>query len=65
MPSDAMPKTTSSLLDAQGQVIHQAAEHAQAQAQATGDQIAESIRRQPLTAALVIFGIGYLLGKIT
>ncbi len=60
MPSDT--KTTSStLLDAQGQVIQQAAD----QAQAAGDQIVDSIRRQPLTAALIIFATGYILGKIT
>ncbi len=55
-------KTTSStLLDAQGQVMHQAAD----QAQVAGDRIVDSIRRRPLTAALVIFAAGYILGKIT
>ena len=60
MASDT--KTTSStLLDAQGQVIQEAAY----KFQATGDQIVDSIRRQPLTAALIIFAVGYILGKIT
>ncbi len=60
MASDT--KTTSStLLDAQGQVIQEAAD----KVQATGDQIVDSIRRQPLTAALIIFAVGYILGKIT
>ncbi len=45
------------LLDAEGEAVQRAA--------AQTDQIIESIRRQPVTAALVIFGIGYLLGKIT
>jgi hypothetical protein len=45
------------LLDAQGEAVKSAA--------AQTDQIIDSIRRQPVTAALVIFGIGYLLGKIT
>lgn len=45
------------LLDAEGEVMHRAA--------AQTDQVIESIRRQPVTAALIIFGIGYLLGKIT
>ena len=62
MPSDTMiggsaSETASKLLDAQGEVVQRAA--------AGTDQIIESIRRQPVTAALIIFGIGYLLGKIT
>ena len=54
-------KPTGSLLDAQGQVIHQATD----QAKAAGDQIVDAIREQPLTAALVIFAVGYILGKVT
>ncbi len=59
MPNDT--KSTSNLLDAQGEVFHQAAD----QVHAAGDQITDSIRRQPLTAALIIFAIGYVLGKVT
>ena len=58
--SDTTSKT-GSLLDAQGQVMHQAAD----QAKAATDQVVDAIREQPLTAALVIFAVGYILGKIT
>ena len=51
----------STLLDAHGQVIHQAAD----QAEGARDQIVDSIRRQPLTSALIIFAAGYIIGKIT
>lgn len=65
MPSDTTASQARpngpTLLDAHGDEIHQAA----SQAQAMGDQVVEAVRRQPLTAALVIFGIGYVLGKIT
>ncbi len=65
MPSDTIIGSDSTaaqdaagrLLDAQGEVVNRAA--------AQTDQLIESIRRQPVAAALVIFGIGYLLGKIT
>lgn len=65
MPSDTIigggsgtaTATAGRLLDAEGEAVQRAA--------AQTDQIIESIRRQPVTAALVIFGIGYLLGKIT
>ena len=51
----------SKLLDAQGQAIDQVT----GQAQAAGDQLVDAIKRQPITAALIIFAAGYLLGKIT
>ncbi len=65
MPSDTNARSAqtagSTLLDAQGQVIHQSAD----QAQAAGDQLVGAIRRQPITAALIIFAVGYIFGKIT
>lgn len=60
MPSDTQT-TSSLLLDAQGRAIHQATD----QAQAAGDQLVAAIRRQPITAAIIIFAAGYILGKIT
>ena len=60
MPSDTTTNP-STLLDAQGRAMNQAAD----QAREAGDQLVGAIRRQPLTAALVIFIIGYALGKIT
>ena len=60
MPSDTTANP-SPLLDAQGRAVRQMG----GQAQATGDQLVEAVRRQPITAAIIIFIVGYALGKIT
>ncbi|MEO9190820.1 MAG: hypothetical protein ABI224_12615 [Acetobacteraceae bacterium] len=66
--SDSTEGTTSptaaegKLYDAQGQVIRGSARDRQA---ATGmGQLTAYIREQPVSAALLAFGLGYIVGKI-
>lgn len=41
------------------------AQQAWGQAQDAGDQLSDAIRGQPLIAAVVALGIGYLIGRLT
>lgn len=41
------------------------AQQAWGQAQDAGDQLGEAIRGQPLMAAVIALGIGYLIGRLT
>jgi hypothetical protein len=48
------------LYDAQGQGIRSGTH----QIQATTEQLTSLIREQPITAAVIALGIGYILGKV-
>ena len=58
MPSDTTADT-GPMLDAEGRAVREMG----SQSQAAGDQLVEAVRRQPITVAIVIFVIGYTLGK--
>ena len=59
--------TSGRLLDAQGRAMHQtrqAAGQAQRAANDSLDQVGNYVREQPLSAALIALGVGYLLGRL-
>ncbi len=58
---------SSRLLDAQGRAMNQtkqAAGQAQRAAGDSLDQVGNYVREQPLSAALIALGVGYLLGRL-
>jgi hypothetical protein len=70
----SQPQSASSLLDSQGRSMNESqgrsmnsnagSSNAGSQLQQTTGQVEEFIRTQPISAALIALGIGYILGRI-
>jgi ElaB/YqjD/DUF883 family membrane-anchored ribosome-binding protein len=59
--------TSGRLLDAQGRAMNQtrqAAGQAQRAAGDTMEQMGDYVRHQPVSAALIALGIGYIIGRL-
>ena len=70
MPSDPIAKPTGfgDTVGKPGETVmdttSRAVSASYGQAQAAGDQIATFIRGQPIAAALIALGLGYILGRL-
>ncbi len=58
---------TGQVLDAQGRAMNQAkqtANQAQQAAREGLDQVGDYVRQQPVSAALIALGVGYIIGRL-